>query len=251
PDDVLGAERGVAAEEHLRIGRAHGLGIDLGHVPFVEFDAAVALDPGKCILLANRHQDVVAFDGLVRLARGNQAALAPGVILGLHLLKGDAGQLAIVEGERARHHEIEDRNVLVQRVLLLPGARLHLLEAGAHDYLDVLAAEAARGAAAIHRGVAAAEHDHALADLADMLERHAGEPVDADVNIFGRFLAAGNLELAAARRAGADKHRVVVLGEQFLQTVDARTALELDAKVEDVIGSLVDPRTGSRNFGNV
>ena len=34
-------------EEHLRMGRGHGLGIDLGHVPLVELDADVALDPGK------------------------------------------------------------------------------------------------------------------------------------------------------------------------------------------------------------
>ena len=63
------------------------------------------------------------------------------------------------------HEEVEDRDALVHRILLLPGRRLHLLEAGAHDDLDLLAAEAARGAAAIHGGVAAAEHDDAPADL--------------------------------------------------------------------------------------
>src|SRR5450759_3898624 len=125
---------------------------------------------------------------------------------------------------------IRDRNILVDGVLFLPGARLHLLEAGTHDHLDVLAAEAARGAAAVHRGVAATKHDHALADLLDMTERHAGEPVDADVNIGGRLLAAGNVELASARRAGADKDSVVVLGEQLLQAVNALTAPELDAE---------------------
>jgi len=31
-------------------------------------------------------------------------------------------------------------------------------------------------------------------------EGDAGEPVDADVDILGRFLAAGNVEVAAARR---------------------------------------------------
>src|ERR1019366_2606544 len=98
-------------------------------------------------------------------------------------------------------HEVEDRNILVDGVFLLPGRCLHLLEAGTHDHLDVLAAEATRGAAAIHRGVAAAEHDHALADLLDMAERNAGEPVDADMDIGGGFLATGNLKLAAARRA--------------------------------------------------
>ena len=227
------------------------MGIDLGHVPLVEFDAAVALDPGKGVLLADRHQHIVAGNGLVRFARGHQRAPALGVVLGLHLLEGDAGELAVVVGEGDRHHEIEDRNILVDGVFLLPGRRLHLLEAGTHDHLDVLAAEAARGAAAIHRGIAAAEHDHALADLLDMAERHAGEPVDADMDIGGGFLAAGNLELAAARRAGADKDRVVVLGQQLLQAFDAMPAFELDTEIEDVIGFLVDHRIRQPEFRNL
>src|SRR5207253_5460028 len=123
-----------------------------------------------------------------------------------------------------------DRNVLMHGVLFLPGRRLHLLEAGTHDHLDVMAAETSRGAAAIHRGVAAAEHDHALADLVGVTERDAGEPVDADVNVVCRFLAARNVELAAARCAGADKDRIKVLAEQLLQAVDALAAPELDAE---------------------
>src|SRR2546430_16828934 len=70
--------------------------------------------------------------------------------------------------ELLRDQEIEDRDVLVDRVFLLPRRGLHLLEAGAHDHLDVLAAEPARGAAAVHRGVAAAEHD-------DRSEEHTSE----------------------------------------------------------------------------
>lgn len=57
-----------------------------------------------------------------------------------------------------------------------------------------------------------------------------------------RFFPAGNVELAAARRAGADEDRVVLLREQGLHAVDAMTALELDAEVEDVAGLLVDHR---------
>ena len=170
PDDVLRAEGGVAAEEHLRMGRGHGLGIDLGHVPLVEFDADVALDPGEGVLLADRDQHVVAGEVLIGLAGRNEVAPALGVVFGLHLLEHDAGEAAVLVGELLRHEEIEDRDVLVHGVLLFPGGRLHLLEAGAHDDLHVLAAEAARGAAAVHGGVAAAEHDDALADLGDVAE---------------------------------------------------------------------------------
>ena len=197
PDDVLRPEGGVAAEEDLRIGRRHGLGIDLGHVPFVEFDADVALDPGEGVLLADRDQHVVAREVLVGLAGRHQIAAALGVALRLHLLEHDAGELAVLVGEFLRHQEIEDRDVLVHRVLLFPGRRLHLLEAGAHDDLHVLAAEPARGAAAIHRGVAAAEHDDALADLGDMAERDAGQPVDADMDV----------GLAASLRPGMSRSR--------------------------------------------
>ena len=133
-------------------------------------------------------------------------------------------------------------------VLLFPGRRLHLLEAGAHDHLDVLAAEAARGAAAVHGGIAAAEHDHALADLVDVAERDGREPVDADVDVRGRFLAAGNFEVAAARRAGADEDRVPVLGQQRLEAVDARAAAELDAEIEDVVAL---PRRSSIPAGGI
>src|SRR4051812_15604819 len=47
PDDVLGAERRITAEEHLWVGRRERRGVDLRHIPFVELDAAVALDPGE------------------------------------------------------------------------------------------------------------------------------------------------------------------------------------------------------------
>ena len=222
--------------------RGHGLGIDLGHVPFVEFDAAIALDPGKGVLLADGDQHVVARKVLVRLAGRHEIAAALGVAHRLDLLEDDAGELAVVVGEFLRHQIIEDRNVLVHGVLLFPGGRLHLLEAGAHDDFDVLAAEPARGAAAIHGGVAAAEHDDALADAVDVAERDAGQPVDADMDVLGRFLAAGDVEVAAARRAAADEDRVEIFGQQRLHAVDALAADEGDAEIEDVAAFLVDAR---------
>ena len=136
-------------------------------------------------------------------------------------------------------------------VFFFPGRSFHFLEPGTHDHLDVLAAETARGAAAVHRGVAAAEHDHAFADLFDVAERYAGEPIDADVNIAGSFLAAGDLQLAATRRAGADKDRVVIFSEQLLQAVDALTAPELNAEIEDVVGFLIDHRIRQPEFRNL
>ena len=48
--------------------------------------------------------------------------------------------------------------------------------------LTSLRAEAQRGAAAVHRGVADADDQHALADLVDVAEGDRLEPVDADVD---------------------------------------------------------------------
>src|SRR6266566_3018585 len=102
----------------------------------------------------------------------------------------------------------------MHRVFLFPGRRLHFLEARAHHDLDVIAAEPARRAAAIHRGVSAAEHDHAAADLVSVSEGDAGEPIDADMDMGAGFLAAGELELAPARRAAADEDRIIAFGEE-------------------------------------
>ena len=187
---------------------------------------------------ATKH--VVAGKMLVRLAARHQAAPALGVVLRLHLLEQHAGQAAVLVGEFLGHEEIVDRDVLVHGVLLLPGGRLHLLEAGTHHDLDVLAAEPARGAAAVHGGVAAAQHDDAAADLGDMAEGDRRQPVDADMDVGGGFLAAGKLELAPARRAGADEDRVPAPGHEGLEAVDALAAHELDAEIEDVVALFVD-----------
>src|SRR5262249_10210056 len=55
-----------------------------------------------------------------------------------------------------------------------------------------------------------------------------------------RFLAAGDVEVAPARRARADEHRVELLAQQRLHAVDTPAADELHAEVEDVAALLVD-----------
>src|SRR3546814_591656 len=119
--------------------------------------------------------------------------------------EGHAGEPAAGVDEGFGHAEIEDRDAFVHRVLLLPRAGLHLVEAGAHQHLDVAAAEPARGAAAVHRGIAAAEHQHALADLRHVAEVDVGQPVEADVDVRRAFPASRQVEVAPARGAAADE----------------------------------------------
>ncbi len=85
----------------------------------------------------------------------------------------------------------------------------------------------------------------------DVAERDAGQPVDADMDVLDRFLAAGNVEIAAARRAAADEDSVKIFREQRLQAVDALAADKFDADIEDVIALLVDDAFRQAEFGNL
>ena len=60
PDDVRRAERRVAAEEHARPRRHERRLVDHRHVPLVELEADVALDPRERVLLADREDHRVA-----------------------------------------------------------------------------------------------------------------------------------------------------------------------------------------------
>ena len=59
-----------------------------------------------------------------------------------------------------------------------------------------------------------------------------------------RLAAAGNIQVAAARRTAADEDRVVALRQQRLHRIDALAAAEFDAQVEDVADFLVDDLLG-------
>src|SRR6516165_4785499 len=244
PDDVLRPKRGVAAKEYFRQGRLHRLRIDLRHVPAVKLDADVALDPREGVLLTDRDQHVVARSVLVGFAGRDQVAAPARVVLGLNLLEQYPGQPAALMGEFLRHQPVEDRDAFVHRILFLPGRGLHLLKPAAHDDGDFVAAEPARGAAAIHRRVAAAEDDDTAPDLVDVAERDAGEPVDTDMDVVGRLVAAGDVEVAPARRAAADKDRVPIVAEQALEAFDIFAETGLDTHFEDQVAFFIGDRFG-------
>src|SRR5690606_7938543 len=126
------------------------------------------------------------------------------VVLGAHALEPHPGQAPAGVFEGLGHAEVEDRDALVHRVLLLPWTGLHLVEARAHDDLDVLAAQAPRRTAAVHRGVAAAQHQHPATDAGDVAEVDVGQPVEADVDAGRALPATRQVEVAPARRAAAD-----------------------------------------------
>ncbi len=191
--------------------------VELGQPPFVELDADVALDPGKSVVLTDGHQHLVAFEVRVGLAGRDQAAPSLFVEYRAHLLEGDAGKAAAVVGKCLGDEIVEDRDAFVHRVFLFPGTGLHLLETRADDDLDVFAAEPSRRTTAVHRRIATAENDDTLADRGGMPESDAGQPVDAEMDVLGRGLATGDVEIMAAWCSGADEDRVITFGKQVFQ----------------------------------
>src|SRR5207249_3252274 len=93
--------------------------------------------------------------------------------------------------------------------------------------------------------------DDAPADLLDVAERDARQPVDADMDVGGGLLAARQVQFAAARGAGADEDRVPVFGEQGLQAVDAAAVAGGDAEGLDVADLFVDHALGQAEAGDL
>ena len=251
PDDVLRTESGVAAEKHARTRRRHGHLVDDRHAPGVELEADVALDPRERVFLADRHQDVVAREVNLRLARRHELPPALLVALRRDLLERHARQFSAFMRDGFRDKEVVNGNAFVRRVFLFPRRGLHLVEPRANDHLHLFAAEALGAAAAVHRGVAAAQHDDPLADLRRVAEGHAREPVDADVDVRRGFLAARNVEVAPARRAAADEYRIPALREKRAEAIDPLVRAELDAEIEDVAYLLVDYNFRQPELGNL
>ena len=94
--------------------------IDLRHAPLVELDADVALDPRENVLLADRDQNVVAFEMHIRLAGRFHPPPALIVDVRRDRLEQNARQLAGLVGEFLGHEIVQDRDALMHRVLFLP-----------------------------------------------------------------------------------------------------------------------------------
>ena len=102
---------------------------------------------------------------------------------GRELVELHPGQLAVLDDEAHRLQVLEDLDLLFLGVLELPRRRLEVLARLARDDLDVGGAEALRRAAAVHRRVADADDQHALADRVDVAEVDRLEPLDADEDL--------------------------------------------------------------------
>ena len=241
-DDVLRTVRRVTAKKHIGQRGLERIGHQYRQTPFIKLDTDIALDPGEGVLLTDGNQDRITFHQHIRHAGGYQRAATFFVIHRFHNLKAHAGQFALDMFKRLGHMEVQNRNTLVQRIFFLPGRSLHLFKAAAHDHLHVAATHAPRRAAAIHRSIATTEHNDTLADAGDMTKGNRSQPVDADMNVFLDVPASGNIEIATAGRATANKDGVVAFRQELAHGLNALAALELHTQIQDVAGLLVDHR---------
>ena len=76
--------------------------IDDRHLPFVEIDADVPLDPRKAVFLSDGDQNVVRRIKYVGFAGRDEAAFAVFVVFGLDLFKGHPEERLAVAGEPSR-----------------------------------------------------------------------------------------------------------------------------------------------------
>ena len=60
------------------------------------------------------------------------------------------------------------------------------------------------------------------------------------MNVLRRLLATGNIQVAAARRPGANEDCVITFHQQFLEGFDPPAAPEFDAETENVADLFID-----------
>src|SRR5690348_6233522 len=90
-----------------------------------------------------------------------------------------------------------------------------------------MAAETARGTAAVHRGIADTDDQNTFADALDVTEVRRRQPFDADVNVACRFRPTWDLEVLPLRRATAHEHGIPWIVEQRTHARDRRVIADV------------------------
>src|SRR5277367_6645324 len=118
PNDVLGTECRVAAEKYFRPRRLVGDRVDLGHIPFIQFDADSILDPRESVLLADGEYHIVAGNEYIaQRARGLDVAILDVVF---QLFEHHARQLATLDHKGFRRMIDDYFDALALGILQLP-----------------------------------------------------------------------------------------------------------------------------------
>ena len=145
-----------------------------------------------------------------------------------------ADEFAVFDHESKGSVVDQDFDVFFFGILQLPRRGFEISARAARHHLDIFTAESTRRAAAIHRGIADADDQNIFADRIRVSECDGLQPVDPNVDAVG-IVTAGQIQLFAARRAGADEDGVEIPGEQCLHALDGRVVADIDAHVKNLV----------------
>ena len=162
PNNVFGTKSAVAPEEDARIRGLEGDLVQVWTIPLIKLDAQIPLNPRTMIVLTNRHQHMVTFDKLVRLARWLVAQTTVLASNRRYALKQHALEFAVFVNKFFGWPIVDNRNALAHGILFLPLRCFHHLECRAHHHFHRLGAQAQRRTTAVH-GRVTAPHDDNLA----------------------------------------------------------------------------------------
>ena len=234
PDDVLGSPRRVSAEENARPRRLHRFFVDYRHVPLVEVNTQPALDPRESVFLADSEDHVVG-----RQENGIYHPRVPGSRVPLQPLEFHSLQFSALDHEALGRVIDHNLDAFLFGVFEFPRRGFEVSARPARHHLDVLSAKPARGAAAIHGGIADPDDQHPLSNGLHVAERDRFQPVDTDMNAIG-FVSSGNLQVLAPRRAAAHEDRVKSLFEQRFHARDRRVVTDVDTHVENDVDLFIE-----------
>ena len=217
------------------MGRLKGIFIKNREFPAVEFNADIPFNPGKTVFLADGANHIIAGNNHRVFAGRDQHAAAILIELLANLLEFHADQATFLDKVTLGDVEIKDRDVFGNCVFNFPGRRLHFIEAAAYSNSDCLSSQSLGGSAAVHSGIAAPQHNDALANSLDMLECHVRQPFYPRVNSVLHLRIAGEIKMFTKRSPGPNKDRIVGFVEQAFHAGDFLTKARIDTHVEDVI----------------
>ena len=217
-DDVLRAEGRVAAEEHLGQRGLEGLRVEHRHVPLVELDADVALDPREGVSWP------------MATSTSSHSISTSGSPVGTRLRRPLASYSARTFSKvTPRACRCRAENSFGTRKLMDRDAFVHA-SSFSHGEAFIsskplrtmtLTSVPPRRRAERQQSIAVLPPPRTMTRGAriHMAEGDVGQPVDADVDVAAASWRPGMSASRAARRAGADEDRVPLVGEHLAQAV--------------------------------
>ena len=211
----------------------------------------VALERVEVGLLAHGVDDAAGREHERGHVGGHRLAPAAGVGLAqLHLL-ADQTLDAVLTLALHRSGQVQELDAFFLRLFDLPGVGRHLVPRPAVDHLHLFRAQTDGGTGRVHGGVAAAQHQHGVADVHLLAQGHLAQELDG-VHGAGQILAR-DAQRPPHVRADADERGL----EAFLLQIgeldvaaQAGVVADLHALLLDELGLAMDDVAGQAVLGD-